>query len=120
MDLQEVSADQRKRLLHFIRQYPTAPRSYPDAIENYGLMLEVLGDICANVVAPLAPAADEEGAHFENGQVSLRSIYRARTGSVAPGGIDGRHAALGIRRVEPSRNGVFDDGRDDSAGPRPA
>ena len=54
----------------FHHQYPTAPHSYTDAIENYGLMLEVLGDICANVVAPQAAQADEEGAHFENGQVT--------------------------------------------------
>ncbi len=69
VDLQEVIAVKEKGY-SFHSQYPTAPRSYPDAIENYSLMLEVLGDICANVIAPLAPAADEEGAHFENGQVS--------------------------------------------------
>lgn len=69
VDLQEVIAVKEKGY-SFHSQYPTAPRSYADAIENYNLMLEVLGDICANVIAPLAPAADEEGAHFENGQVS--------------------------------------------------
>ena len=69
LDLQEVIAVKEKGY-SFHAQYPTAPRSYADAIDNYRLMLEVLGDICANVIAPLAPAADEEGAHFENGQVS--------------------------------------------------
>jgi hypothetical protein len=51
-------------------QYPTAPRGYEDALENYGLMLEVLGEICARVIAPQAAAADLEGAQFEDGQVT--------------------------------------------------
>ncbi len=72
-DLQEVVRIKEKGYTYHSQhrdQYPTAPRSYADAIENYGLMLEVLGDICANVVAPQAAAADVEGAHFENGQVT--------------------------------------------------
>ena len=69
VDLQEVVAVKEKGYTYHA-QNSTAPRSYADAVENYSLMLEVLGDICANVVAPLAPAADEEGAHFENGRVS--------------------------------------------------
>ena len=50
-------------------QYPAAPRTYADAKDNYRVLLEVLGDICARVVAPRAAEADEEGAHFLNGQV---------------------------------------------------
>lgn len=50
-------------------QYPTAPRHYADALDNYRLMLEVLGDIAANVIAPRAAEADEEGARFHEGQV---------------------------------------------------
>ena len=34
-----------------------------------GILLEVLGEICATVVAPRAAEADEEGAQFETGQV---------------------------------------------------
>jgi hypothetical protein len=51
-------------------EYPAAPRHYDDAKDNYRLLLEVLGEICAKVIAPRAAEADEEGAHFENGQVS--------------------------------------------------
>jgi hypothetical protein len=67
--LQEVVQIKEKGYT-YTAQYPTAPRNYADAIENYGLMLEVLGEICANVIAPLAPSADLEGAQFENGQVA--------------------------------------------------
>ena len=51
-------------------EYPAAPRHYADAKDNYRLLLEVLGEICARVIAPRAAEADEEGAHFENGQVT--------------------------------------------------
>jgi alkylation response protein AidB-like acyl-CoA dehydrogenase len=50
-------------------EYPGAPRNYADAKDNYRLLLTVLGDICANQIAPRAAEADEEGVHLENGQV---------------------------------------------------
>jgi alkylation response protein AidB-like acyl-CoA dehydrogenase len=56
-------------------QHPGAPRSYADAKDNYRLILNVLGDICANHVAPRAAEADEEGAQLQDGQV----IYAAAT-----------------------------------------
>jgi hypothetical protein len=58
-------------------QYPSAPRSYADALENYQLLLEVLGEICATVIAPNAPAADEEGAHFQDGEVTYAQPTQA-------------------------------------------
>jgi alkylation response protein AidB-like acyl-CoA dehydrogenase len=51
-------------------QYSSAPRNYADAIDNYRLMLEVLGEIAANVIAPRAAEADEEGTHLQDGQVT--------------------------------------------------
>jgi alkylation response protein AidB-like acyl-CoA dehydrogenase len=53
----------------YAQEYAAAPRNYADAKDNYRLMLEVLGDICANVVAPRAAEADEEGAQFRDGEV---------------------------------------------------
>ena len=50
--------------------YPAAPRNYADAKDNYRIVLEVLGEICGERVAPRAAEADEEGAHFENGEVT--------------------------------------------------
>jgi alkylation response protein AidB-like acyl-CoA dehydrogenase len=51
-------------------QYPGAPRNYDDAKDNYRIVLEVLGEICGERIAPRAAEADEEGAHFENGVVT--------------------------------------------------
>lgn len=68
-DLREV-VEIKEQGYSFHQDYPTAPRNYADALENYSLMLQVLGEVCAQVIAPQAPQADLEGAHFENGQVS--------------------------------------------------
>jgi hypothetical protein len=54
----------------YSQHYPGAPRSYTDAKHNYQLILSVLGDICANHVAPRAAEADEVGAQFEEGKVT--------------------------------------------------
>jgi len=51
-------------------QYPLAPRNYADAKDNYRLLLNVLGEICATCVAPRAAEADEEGARFHDGRVT--------------------------------------------------
>jgi alkylation response protein AidB-like acyl-CoA dehydrogenase len=50
--------------------YPGAPRNYRDAKDNYRLLLTALGEICATRVAPMAAAADAEGAHLEDGRVT--------------------------------------------------
>ena len=51
-------------------EYPGAPRNYADAKDNYRLLLSVLGDICANQIAPRAAEADEEGVQFQDGRVT--------------------------------------------------
>lgn len=53
----------------YAAQYADAPRSYRDAVDSYGRMLELLGDICANHIAPRAAEAASEGASFSEGTV---------------------------------------------------
>jgi alkylation response protein AidB-like acyl-CoA dehydrogenase len=50
--------------------YPTAPRNYADAVDNFRIVLDVLGEICGERVAPRAAEADEEGAHWNDGEVT--------------------------------------------------
>jgi len=69
IDLSEV-VELKERGYTYHNTYPSAPRNYADAKDNYRLLLEVLGDICANLVAPRAAEADEEGAQYQNGQVT--------------------------------------------------
>ncbi|MCI0478771.1 MAG: hypothetical protein L0Y55_21210, partial [Anaerolineales bacterium] len=67
-DLRQVVA-LRENNYAYHAQYPAAPRHYQDAQDNFRRLLTVLGDICANVVAPRAAEADEIGAQFHNGKV---------------------------------------------------
>jgi alkylation response protein AidB-like acyl-CoA dehydrogenase len=60
----------------FHQEYAAAPRQYADAKDNYRLLLEVLGEICAQVIAPRAAEADQEGAHYADGQVSYASAIQ--------------------------------------------
>jgi alkylation response protein AidB-like acyl-CoA dehydrogenase len=69
VDLSEV-VEIKEKGYTYSEKYPTAPRHYKDAKDNYRLLLEVLGEISATVVAPRAAEADEEGAQYHDGQVS--------------------------------------------------
>ena len=69
LDLAEVLERKEKGFSEW-ETYPTAPRIYADAVDNYRIVLEVLGEICGERVAPRAAEADEEGAHFEAGEVT--------------------------------------------------
>ena len=56
-------------------KYEDAPVDYDDCIENYKRLLEITGDIAANVIEPNAESVDLEGPHLENG----RMIYASKT-----------------------------------------
>ncbi len=68
LDLRDV-VEIKEKGYSYAAQNPAAPKDYADAQENYRLLLEVLGDVCANVVAPRAAEADEQGAQYQDGQV---------------------------------------------------
>jgi alkylation response protein AidB-like acyl-CoA dehydrogenase len=68
LDLREI-LELKEKGYSYREGYPTAPRHYEDAKDNHRLLLEVLGEVCATVIAPRAAEADEEGAQFDNGEV---------------------------------------------------
>lgn len=76
LNLREV-LELKEKGYTYCQQYPAAPRSYQDAKQNYRLLLEVLGQICAEVIAPRAAEADDEGARYENGQVRYSAATQA-------------------------------------------
>ena len=51
-------------------KFDYAPKDYEEAKDNYKSVLEIVGDIAGNIIAPLAAEVDEEGAHFEDGVVT--------------------------------------------------
>ncbi|MBP3739005.1 MAG: acyl-CoA dehydrogenase family protein [Muribaculaceae bacterium] len=56
-------------------QYPDAPVNYEDAIENYKRVLEICGEVAAEIIEPNSESVDQEGPHLENG----RMIYASKT-----------------------------------------
>ena len=53
-----------------IDKYDYAPKDYQDAMDNYYKVLEIVGDIAANIVAPNAADVDLEGNYIdEKGKV---------------------------------------------------
>ncbi len=50
-------------------KFEDAPRDYEDTLDNYRRVLELMGEICGERIAPRAAAVDEEGSHLENGKV---------------------------------------------------
>ncbi|MFO7800904.1 MAG: acyl-CoA dehydrogenase family protein [Desulfovermiculus sp.] len=46
-----------------------APQDVPDALDNYHRVLDIVGHIAGDYVAPRAEDVDREGASFRNGQV---------------------------------------------------
>ena len=55
--------------------YDDAPVDFEDALENYNKLLEIAGDIAANIIEPNSESVDLEGPHLENG----RMIYASKT-----------------------------------------
>ena len=53
--------------------YDDAPVDYNDAMENYDRLLEIMGDIMANVVEPNSEEVDLEGPHLENNRMKYAS-----------------------------------------------
>ena len=57
------------------KEYADAPVDYEDALENYRRVLDITGDVAANIIAPNSESVDLEGPHLENG----RMIYASKT-----------------------------------------
>ena len=56
-------------------QFADAPVNYDDAIENYKRLLDITGDVAANIIEPNSESVDLEGPHLENGHM----IYASKT-----------------------------------------
>ena len=93
-------------------RYSGAPRNNADAKDNYGLLLRVLGDLCANHIAARAAEADEEGVQSV-GQIRAlaRRIRSFAAGDDVSCGGDGRmrgchsEAALLVLSSAPIKGG---------------
>ena len=54
-------------------QYAYAPQDHEDAMDNYDKVLEIVGEICGDIIAPNAEGVDREGPTCEGGHVYYAS-----------------------------------------------
>lgn len=59
----------KEREYSFKKEFDFAPMDYEDAIDNYDRVLEVVGEICGNIVAENAESIDAEGPQVVDGHV---------------------------------------------------
>ena len=55
--------------------FEDGPVNYEDALENYKRMLDITGDVAANIIEPNSESVDLEGPHLKNG----RMLYASKT-----------------------------------------
>ena len=53
--------------------YAYAPQDHEDAMDNYDKVLDIIGEICGDIIAPNAEGVDHEGAACEGGHVRYAS-----------------------------------------------
>ena len=54
-------------------EYAYAPQNHEDAMDNYDKVLEIVGEICGDIIAPNAEGVDREGPTCEDGHVRYAS-----------------------------------------------
>ncbi len=59
----------KEREYAFKDEFDFAPHDYEDAIDNYDRVLEVVGEICGDIIAENAESIDAEGPQVINGRV---------------------------------------------------
>jgi hypothetical protein len=100
LDLEEaITILERGYTYH--EQNPAAPRSYEDAVDNYRLLLELLGELSGTHIAPRAGEADEEGVRLEDGEVCYPEATRQALALLRQAGLMGamlprEHGGLNI------------------------
>lgn len=70
-------------------QYENAPRDYEDAFDNYDKVLEIVGDICGEVVAVNAESVDAEGPRVVDGHVQYASGTQQNIDVINQAGLNG-------------------------------
>ncbi|MCM1520655.1 MAG: acyl-CoA dehydrogenase family protein [Lachnoclostridium sp.] len=73
--LMEKIVAMKERNYSDAEKYDYAPLDYADAMDSYDKVLEIVGEICGNTIAPNAEDVDHQGPHVENGRV----VYADKT-----------------------------------------
>lgn len=70
-------------------QYDFAPQDFEDAIDNYDRVLDIVGDICGEIIAPNAEGVDKEGPQVISNRVRYASGTQQNHEALAQAGLYG-------------------------------
>ena len=69
--------------------YDYAPQNFEDAMDSYQRVMEIIGQVCADVIAPNAEGVDKEGPRVENDRVIYASGTVENMNAVNAAGLSG-------------------------------
>jgi alkylation response protein AidB-like acyl-CoA dehydrogenase len=71
------------------KKYDYAARDFEDAIENYDKVMDIVGEICGNIIAPNADSVDHDGPVVENSRVKYARGKQENHDALAQAGLYG-------------------------------
>ncbi|MCE2617029.1 MAG: acyl-CoA dehydrogenase family protein [Phocaeicola sp.] len=69
--------------------YADAPQDLTDALDSYDKVLEITGEITANVIEANAESVDQEGPHLNNGRVEYAQGTKQNLEAMVKAGLNG-------------------------------
>ena len=79
----------REQGFKFTENCDYAPADLADALDNYRRVLEVVGGICGDRIAPRSRTVDEEGPKFENNTVTYHPLTRQNIADLTKAEVSG-------------------------------
>lgn len=70
-------------------QFDYAPSDFEDAMDSYDKVLEIVGDICSNTIAPNAEGVDAEGPQLVDGRVYYAKGTQQNLDAIVQAGLMG-------------------------------
>ena len=70
-------------------EFDYAPSDFADAMDSYDKVLEITGEITADVIAANAEGVDEEGPHCANGRVEYAQGTKQNLETMVKAGLNG-------------------------------
>lgn len=83
------TAELKERGFAEAEEFDFAPLDTDDAIDSYRRVLEIVGELCAEQIAPQAMGVDEKGPSLRKGHVSYAPATAAQLNAVRKAGIMG-------------------------------
>ena len=70
-------------------KYDYAPQDFEDAMDSFDRILDVVGNLTENVIAPNAECIDQEGPHCANGRVEYAEGTKVNLKAMCQAGLSG-------------------------------